>query len=51
MAEQRTNPFVYIAFDGSPKMILAHGPIAVHAFCNADLAAPEAAIYILDAGS
>ncbi len=51
MAEKRSNPFFYIAFDDTSKAILAHGATAVDALCDADRIAPEAAIYILDAGT
>ncbi len=50
MGEKRDNLFAYIAFDDTSKTILAHGARAIDALCNADRIAPNAAIYILDAG-
>ena len=50
MAKKSPNLFEYLAFDATSQAILAHGAIAVDALCAADRIAPEAPIYILDAG-
>ena len=43
-------PFRYLAFDNASQAILAHGGTAVDALYAADQIAPEAPIYVVDAG-
>jgi hypothetical protein len=43
-------PFRYLAFDNASQAILAHGGTAADALYAADQIAPDAPIYVVDAG-
>lgn len=43
-------PFRYLAFDHASQAILAHGGTAADALYAADQIAPDAPLYVLDAG-
>jgi hypothetical protein len=50
MTERYWSPFQYLAFDNTSQAILAHGGTAADALYAADQIAPDAPIYVLDAG-
>jgi hypothetical protein len=50
MITAKADPYAFLAFDENSHALLGHGATAVEALLEADLAAPDAAIYVIPAG-